>query len=281
MGVATWLNSSQSNTSGSYVDHFWVKTFKSKYTLHQRRQWQPTPVLLPGKSHGRRSLVGCSPWGRWELDTTERLHFHFSLSCIEEGNGNPLRCSCLENPRDRGAWWAVVYGVAQSLTWLKRLSSSSIPLHGLPRWRSGKEFTWQCRRHKRCRFNSWDGKIPWRRRWQPTPLFLPGESHGQRSLVGYSSWGLTQLSDWVTKQCVCFNVALSIGPPPLPHCHRDQARLCWGSCCSWREQNQETGPLACFVRGETWVLKWGNRVYLWDGQGSDLGGLSTSWWLCV
>src|SRR5574337_975843 len=65
-----------------------------------RRQWQPTPVLLPGKSHGRKSLVGFSPWGREESDTTERLHFHFSLSCTEEGNGNPLQCSCLENPRD-------------------------------------------------------------------------------------------------------------------------------------------------------------------------------------
>ena len=64
----------------------------------------PTPVLLPGKSHGRRSLVGCSPWGRKELDTTEWLHFDFSLSWIEEGNGNPLQCSCLENPRDGGAW---------------------------------------------------------------------------------------------------------------------------------------------------------------------------------
>ena len=64
-----------------------------------RRQWHPTPVLLPGKSHGWRSLVGCSPWGREESDTTERLHFHFSLSCIGEGNGNPLQYSCLENPR--------------------------------------------------------------------------------------------------------------------------------------------------------------------------------------
>ena len=91
----------------------------------QRRQWHPTPVLLPGKSHGRRSLVGCSPWGHKESDTTERLHFHFSLSCIGEGNGSPLQCSCLENPRDRGAWWAAVYGVAQSRTRLKRLSSSS------------------------------------------------------------------------------------------------------------------------------------------------------------
>ena len=80
----------------------------------QRRQWQHTPVLLPGNSHGRRSQVGCSPWGPEELDTTEQLHFHFSLSCIGEGNGNPLQCSCLENPRDGGAWRAAVYGVAQS-----------------------------------------------------------------------------------------------------------------------------------------------------------------------
>ena len=90
-----------------------------------RRQWHPTPVLLPGKSHGQRSLVGCSPWGCYESDTTERLHFHFSFSCIGEGNGNPLQCSCLENPRDGGAWWAAVYGVTQSRTRLKRLSSSS------------------------------------------------------------------------------------------------------------------------------------------------------------
>ena len=74
------------------------------------------PVFLPGKSHGWRSLVGCSPWGHEESDMTERLHFHFSLSCIGEGNGNPLQCSCLENLRDRGAWWAAVYGVAQSRT---------------------------------------------------------------------------------------------------------------------------------------------------------------------
>ena len=66
--------------------------------------------------------MGCSPWGREESDTTERLPFHFSLSCIGAGNGNPLQCSCLENPRDRGAWWAAVYGVTQSRTRLKRLS---------------------------------------------------------------------------------------------------------------------------------------------------------------
>ena len=70
-------------------------------------------------------LVGCGPWGHEESDTTEQLHFHFSLSCIGEGNGNPLQRSWLENPRDGGGWWAAVYGVAQSQTRLKRLSSSS------------------------------------------------------------------------------------------------------------------------------------------------------------
>ena len=90
----------------------------------RRRQWHPTPVLLPGKSHGRRSLVACSP-----SDTTEQIHFHFSLSCVGEGNGNPLQCSCLENPRDAGAWWAAVCGVAQSRTRLKWLSSSSLCNH--------------------------------------------------------------------------------------------------------------------------------------------------------
>ena len=71
----------------------------TQYKCHllciSQRRWHPTPVLLPGKSHGQRSLVGCK-----ELDTTERLHFCFLLSCIGEGNGNPLQCSCLENPRD-------------------------------------------------------------------------------------------------------------------------------------------------------------------------------------
>ena len=105
--------------------HFLSLTWCSSSLLLWRRQWHPTPVLLPGKSHGQRSLVGCSPWGRKESNTSEQLHFHFSLSCIGERNGNPLQCSCLENPRDGGTWWAAVYGVAQSQTPLKRLSSSS------------------------------------------------------------------------------------------------------------------------------------------------------------
>ena len=108
----------EQKTEGIYTDILVI-------TICWRRKWQPTPMFLPGKSHGWRSLVGCSPWGREELDMTEWLHFHFSLSCIEEGNGNPLQCSCLDNPRDGGVWWAAIYGVAQSQTQLKRLSSSS------------------------------------------------------------------------------------------------------------------------------------------------------------
>ena len=102
-----------------------VANYISTVTLVRRRQWQPTPVLLPGKSHGWRSLVGCSPWGREESDTTEQFHFHFSFSCIGGGSDNPLQCSCLENPRDREASWAAVCGVAQSRTRLKRFSSNS------------------------------------------------------------------------------------------------------------------------------------------------------------
>ena len=95
-------------------------------SLSWRRQWHPTPVLLPWKCHGRRSLVGCSPWGREESGTTEWFHFHVSLWCTGEGNGNPLQYSFLENPRDRVAWWTAVYGVTQSWTRLKQLSSMSL-----------------------------------------------------------------------------------------------------------------------------------------------------------
>ena len=109
-----------------WIHQFWNRLYVRFLDLGFLRRWHPTPVLLPGKSHGRRSLVGCSPSGREESGMTERIHFHFSLSCIEEGNGSPLQCSCLENPRNGGAWWAAIYGVAQSRTRLKQLSSSSI-----------------------------------------------------------------------------------------------------------------------------------------------------------
>ena len=108
---------------------------KARHTFHQpglfigsEKATAPTPVLMPGKSHGRRSLVGYSPRGLEEFDRTDQLHFHFPLSCVGKGNGNPLQCSCLENPRDGGAWWAAVYGAAQSWTRLKRLSSSNSSL---------------------------------------------------------------------------------------------------------------------------------------------------------
>ena len=107
-----------------------------------------------------------------------------SLSCIGKGNGNPLQCSCLKNPRDGGAWWAAVSGVAQSRTRLKRLSSSS----SSSRWLSGKESAYQWRRHKRYGFDPWIRKIHWRRKWQLIPVSYPclEKSHGQRSLEGYS-----------------------------------------------------------------------------------------------
>ena len=110
------------NTIGFLDFELYVIDLYSAIDNVWRRQWQPTPVLSPGKSHGRRSLVGSSPLGREESDTTERLHFNFSLSCTGEGNGNPLQCSCLENPRDWGACWVAVSGVAQSRTRLKWLS---------------------------------------------------------------------------------------------------------------------------------------------------------------
>ena len=76
---------------------FWLQVkekgvFGKPHLSHGEGNGNPTPVLLPGKSHGRKSLVGCSPWGRKASDTTEQLHFHFALSCIGEGNGNPLQC---------------------------------------------------------------------------------------------------------------------------------------------------------------------------------------------
>ena len=126
--IHSWFQIEDKNPiSSRFFFFFKVKKFLYEVEFNtRRRQWHPTPLLLPGKSHGRRSLVGCSPWGHEESDGTEGLHFHFSLSCIGEGNGNPLQCSCLENSRDGGAWWAAVYEVAQSWTQLKLLSSSRI-----------------------------------------------------------------------------------------------------------------------------------------------------------
>ena len=99
--------------------HEFKMTIRGRVRVRVRKAMAPHLSTLAWKIHGRRSLVGCSPWGREELETTERLHFHFLLSCIGEGNGNPLQCSCLENPRDGEAWWAAIYGITQSRTRLK------------------------------------------------------------------------------------------------------------------------------------------------------------------
>ena len=116
--------------------------------------------------------------GSLRVDMTEQLHFHFSVSCIGEGNGNPLQCSCLENPRDGGAWLAAVYGVAQSRKQLKRLSSSSSSgsvVKNPPAVQEPQEL--------QVRFLSWEDHLA----WQLSLVFLPRESHEQRSLVGCSS----------------------------------------------------------------------------------------------
>ena len=208
------------------------------------RKWQPTPVFLPGESCGQKSLVGCYTWGHTELDT-DMLS---DLACIRGGNGSPLQYSCLENPRDGGAWWAAVCGVSQSQTRLKRLSSSSsssffvfcssrrvvsrcklcskgsqvphLSHHAfvweweilLRFWRFLLQLSRFCLQCRRLRFNPWVRKIPWRRKWQPTSPFLPGESHGQRSLRGYSPWGHKE-SD--TTQWLTFHFSSSSAPSQL------------------------------------------------------------------
>ena len=111
-------------------------------------------------------------------------------------SGNPLQYSCLENPMDGEAWWATVHGLQRvGHDWATSLSLSQVEWVGLPRWLSSKEFACQ---YRRCWFDPWVEKIPWKSKWQPTPVFLPGESHGQ-SVVGYSSghkeWDKTD--DWV------------------------------------------------------------------------------------
>ena len=126
------------------VRHDWATSLSLSTFMHWRRKWQPTPVFLPGESHGRRSLVGCSPWGCTESDTTEATQQHICV-CV---------CVCV---------CVCIYIYI-----------------GSPCVTTNKEPTCQCRRHKRHGFKPWVRKIPWRRAGQPVPIFLPGESHGQR-----------------------------------------------------------------------------------------------------
>ena len=130
-------------------------------TLAQKIPWREEP--------GRLQSMGSLGVGHdWATSLSLFTFMHWRRKW------QPLQCSCLENPRDGGAWWAAVYGVAQSRTRLKQLSSSSS--------------SW-CRKHRRCRFSLWVGTIPWRRKRQPTPVFLPGKSHGQKGLVDCSPGG--------------------------------------------------------------------------------------------
>ena len=149
----------------------WETTNLHIYITYRRRQWHSTLVLLPGKFHGWRSLVGCNPWGRWGSDTTERLHFHFSLSCIGEGNGKPLQCSCLENPRDGGSWWAAVSGVAQRRIRLKRLSSSSITAYVLHSAFKVSTVLWFCWFFLHLHLDLFHLLLPELQGWVPCPWF--------------------------------------------------------------------------------------------------------------
>ena len=102
-----------------------LSTFNMLCSPSRRRRWHPTPVLLSGKSHGQRSLAGLQSMGSRRVGHDWATSLSLFTFLHWRRNGNPLQCSCLENPRERGAWWAAVYGVAQSRTRLKRLSSSS------------------------------------------------------------------------------------------------------------------------------------------------------------
>ena len=169
-------------------------------------------MLLPGKSLGWRSLVGCSPWDHEESDTTEWLHFHFSLSCTGEGNGSPLQCSCLENPRDGGAWWSAVYGVTQNWTWLKWLSSSSsssieereqatssfdclLP-KGVGKLVPFMEWGWEC-----VQRSSWSGGLG----ALPTPLVVACVQGACTVLLSLQKWQLDFWSFCILLYIICPN----------------------------------------------------------------------------
>ena len=141
-----------------------------------RRTWQPTPVFLPGESQGQRSLAGYCLCGHKELDTTERL-------CTEQHKPT-LKTSSQDGP----FIWKLVLDLPVFLI-SQLLITYLIKRCGFPEWHNSKQFTCQCRRCKRCRLDTWVGKITWSRKWQPNPVFLPSESREQRSLVGYSPWG--------------------------------------------------------------------------------------------
>ena len=145
----------------------------------QRRQWHPIPVLLPGKipwmeGPGRLQSMGSLEVGyNWATSLSLFTFMHWRRKW------QPTPVFLPGESQGRGAWWAAVHWVAQSRTRLKRLSSSSNP-----RWCRAKESN----AGDRSAFDPWVRKIPWSRKWQTTPIVLPGKFHGQRSLLGYSPW---------------------------------------------------------------------------------------------
>ena len=126
----------------------------------------------------------------------------------------------------------------------------------LPRWHCGKELACQCKRHKRPGFGSWVGKIPWRRKWQPTPVFLPGKSHGQRNLAGYSPWGhkesdTTERLNWLTLTPLSENYCLFPGSPRRGW----SSRFLGSSGGLWPSKDTEAHPCTGFIKpGLDWSL---------------------------
>ena len=177
-----------------------------------------TTIYTPGVGDGQRGLACCDSWGRKESDTTERLNWADTWMILTLCISSPhlsfrLRAyilnysSCVSNaiwPHHQN--WKHLCFKGHHRKWKESLQNrkqicKSYILFGLPRWHSGKEPTRQCRRYKRHGFNPWVRKIPWSRKWQPTPVFLPGKSHGQGSLAGYSPWSGKQ-SDVTEHICI-------------------------------------------------------------------------------
>ena len=151
----------------------WVWSLGWEDTLEYRK-WQPAPVFLPGEFHGQRSLAGYNLWDHKESDTTEQPTIWLSQKLKVLDFAYWLNCCCFVL---LPLCLSFLSSLIQLILWLKT-------------WFSSKESACQCRR---CGFNPWVRKIPWRRKWQPTPIFLPEEFHGQRSLTwGHIEWDMTE-----------------------------------------------------------------------------------------
>ena len=140
------------------VGHNWATSLSLFTFMHWRRKWQPTPVFLPGESQGRGHLVGCYLWGRTESDVTE---------------------ATWQQQQQPNSW--LLFAVFSYLLTSCSFSDCTVVE------------SCQCRRHRSYRFGPRVRKMPWRRKWQPTPVCLPGEFYGQRSLAGYSPWGRKEM----------------------------------------------------------------------------------------